>query len=239
MSYTLIEAVIKVLGDNDCPMRATEISDVIFSKGYYISSGSTPERTISSYLTNFYSQYFVCVGNGKYELHEYGKEKYFEICKRECVIDKLRLKSYIASYKRDFKKNIPNEIYKWEAVKCFQDNWDINASNFAEMLERSLSKTDNLLNTGFAYPNAMIVKFARLYPDEVQSCFMGLYAETESIEKRINEFIHLIDGIHEKWNLESGETGENHYQNASVISTYLWLRFPDKYYIYKPTIAEK
>lgn len=237
MSYILIEAVIKVLGDNDCPMRATEISDVIFSKGYYISSGSTPERTISSYLTNFYSQYFVCVGNGKYELHEYGKEKYFEICKRECVIDKLRLKSYIASYKRDFKKNIPNEIYKWEAVKCFQDNWDINASNFAEMLERSLSKTDNLLNTGFAYPNAMIVKFARLYPDEVQSCFMGLYAETESIEKRINEFIHLIDGIHEKWNLESGETGENHYQNASVISTYLWLRFPDKYYIYKPTIS--
>lgn len=237
MSYSLIDAVIKVLGDNYCPMKATEISDAILAKGYYLSAGATPERTISSYLTNFYSQYFKGVGNGKYELNKYGHEKYFEICKREGVIDKLRLKFFIESYKRDLKKNIPNEIYKWEAVKCFQDNWDINASNFAEMLERSLSKTDNLLNTGFAYPNAMIVKFARLYPDEVQSCFMGLYAETESIEKRINEFIHLIDGIHKKWNLESGETGENHYQNASVISTYLWLRFPNKYYIYKPTIA--
>ena len=237
MSYKLIEAVVKVIGDEKRPMNANEIWEVIKKKGYYLSAGVTPERTISSYLTNYYSQYFKGVGNGKYELNKYGHEKYFEICKREGVIDKLRLKFFIESYKRDFKKNIPNEIYKWEAVKCFQDNWDINASNFAEMIERSLSKTDNLLNTGFAYPNAMIVKFARLYPDEVQSCFMGLYAETESIEKRINEFIHLIDGIHEKWNLESGETGENHYQNASVISTYLWLRFPDKYYIYKPTIS--
>ena len=237
MSYKLIEAVVKVLGDEKHPMNANEIWEVIKNKGYYISTGLTPERTVSSYLTNYYPENFISVGNGKYELHEYGKETYFEICRREGVIDKLRLKIFIESYKRDFKKNIPNEIYKWEAVKCFQDNWDVEADNFAEMLERSLSKTENLLNTGFAYPNAMIVKFARLYPNEIQTCFKVLYAETNPIAERINEFIHLIDGIHEKWNLESGETGENHYQNASVISTYLWLRYPDKYYIYKPTIA--
>ncbi|MBO5271470.1 MAG: hypothetical protein J6B30_01430 [Muribaculaceae bacterium] len=112
MSYSLIDAVIKVLGDNYCPMKATEISDAILAKGYYLSAGATPERTISSYLTNFYSQYFKGVGNGKYELNKYGHEKYFEICKREGVIDKLRLKFFIESYKRDLKKNIPNEIYK-------------------------------------------------------------------------------------------------------------------------------
>ena len=28
-------------------------------------------------------------------------------------------------------------------------------------------------------------------------------------------------------------TWHNHYQNTNAISTYLWLRFPDKYYIYK------
>ena len=28
-------------------------------------------------------------------------------------------------------------------------------------------------------------------------------------------------------------TWHNHYQNTNAISTYLWLRYPDKYYIYK------
>lgn len=31
---------------------------------------------------------------------------------------------------------------------------------------------------------------------------------------------------------------KKHYQTDNVISTYLWLRFPDKYYIYKPSIAQ-
>lgn len=28
-------------------------------------------------------------------------------------------------------------------------------------------------------------------------------------------------------------TWRSHYQNTNAISTYLWLRYPDKYYIYK------
>ena len=43
----------------------------------------------------------------------------------------------IACYKKDFiQMQWPNEKYKWEAVKCFQDNWDVNA----DMLTRSLAK---------------------------------------------------------------------------------------------------
>jgi hypothetical protein len=128
------------------------------------------------------------LGNGVYELSEDGKKEYNKIKKKMNTIDIDKLDVLLSGYKRDFKKNIPNELYKWEAVKCFQYNWDIEADNFAEMLERSLSKTENLLDTGFAYPRAMIVKFARLYPNEIQSCFKGLYAETEPIEERINEF---------------------------------------------------
>lgn len=29
----------------------------------------------------------------------------------------------------------PNEKYKWEAVQCFQENWDINSADFAQMLK--------------------------------------------------------------------------------------------------------
>ena len=62
------------------------------------------------------------------------------------MFDIFRLKEVLVQYKKVFvSEQWPNEKYKWEAVKCFQDNWDINAKDFADMLTRSLSKTCNLL----------------------------------------------------------------------------------------------
>ena len=52
------------------------------------------------------------------------------------MIDQTKLSVLITKYKDDFVKNIPGEIYKWEAVKCFQDNWDTNAKDFADMLSK-------------------------------------------------------------------------------------------------------
>lgn len=46
------------------------------------------------------------------------------------MFDETKLKDVLHCYKRDFKKwQWRNEKYKWEAVKCFQDNWDINAAD--------------------------------------------------------------------------------------------------------------
>lgn len=44
------------------------------------------------------------------------------------MFDKFRLKDVLVKYKQDFvSTQWGNEKYKWEAVKCFQDNWDVNA----------------------------------------------------------------------------------------------------------------
>ena len=51
------------------------------------------------------------------------------------MFDKFRLKDVLVQYKKDFvTTQWGNEKYKWEAVKCFQDNWDVNAEDFADML---------------------------------------------------------------------------------------------------------
>ena len=50
------------------------------------------------------------------------------------MFDIFRLKEVLVQYKKVFvSEQWPNEKYKWEAVKCFQDNWDINAKDFADM----------------------------------------------------------------------------------------------------------
>ena len=151
------------------------------------------------------------------------------------TIDQTKLQELIGKYKADFETNIPNELYKWKAVKCFQDNWDINAENFAEMLSRSLSKTGNLLATRSTFPRRMIKHYAKSYTEEVRNLFIVLFDDDRSLFERIEEFKKGIDLIHEKWDVEGKK---NHYQTDNVISTYLWLRFPDKYYIYKPSIAQ-
>lgn len=146
------------------------------------------------------------------------------------MIDKFRLKDVLAYYKRDFiSTQWGNEKYKWEAVKWFQDNWDVNAPDFADMLERSLNKTYNLLANVNNFPKAMIVSFAQSAPEEVRSMFIALYDENKDVFERIKSFKLSASILLEKY----GNGAAQHYQYENAISIYLWLRYPDKYYIYK------
>ena len=91
------------------------------------------------------------------------------------TIDQTKLLELIASYKADFSKYIADELYKWRAVKHFQDNWDIDAEDFAMMLNDSLKKTGNLLASRNFYPCKMINDYASLYPEEVRALFRWVY----------------------------------------------------------------
>ena len=62
------------------------------------------------------------------------------------LFDKSLLQQVLASYKAVFvSKQWPDEKYKWIAVKHFQENWDIDAPDFAAMLKKAIAKTENLL----------------------------------------------------------------------------------------------
>ena len=146
------------------------------------------------------------------------------------MIDRFRLKDVLAQYKQNFvSKQWGEEKYKWEAVKWFQDNWNVNAPDFAEMLNRSLDKTYNLLASANNFPKGMIVGFAKSAPEEVRAMFLSLYDESKDVYERMNAFKMQSTVLLEKY----GNGAAQHYQYENAISTYLWLQFPDKYYIYK------
>lgn len=146
------------------------------------------------------------------------------------MFDIFRLKEVLVKYKETFvSKMWPDEKYKWEAVKCFQDNWDVNAPDFAEMLTRSLAKTYNLLASMNNFPAKMIQDFAKVAPEEVRAMFIALFNETEDVVTRILDFKNQSSILLEKY----GNGAGHHYQHENAMSTYLWLRYPDKYYIYK------
>ena len=146
------------------------------------------------------------------------------------MFDQYRLKDVLVAYKQNFvAKQWGDEKYKWEAVKWFQDNWDVNATDFAEMLNRSLDKTFNLLASNNNFPKGMIVGFAKSAPEEVRAMFIALFDESKDVFERMDAFKMQSSILLEKY----GNGAAQHYQYENAISTYLWLRYPDKYYIYK------
>lgn len=146
------------------------------------------------------------------------------------MFDRDIFKEVIADYKRDFTEfQWKNERYKWEAIQCFQRNWNINAVNFPDMLKRSLDKTYNLLASMSNYAKAMIIGFAEAAPEEVRGAFIALYDESRDVVERIQAFKAQAEEMLEKY----GDGARQHFQTENAITVYLWLRYPDTYGIYK------
>lgn len=146
------------------------------------------------------------------------------------MIDIEKLNPILEGYKAYFPGHWDGEKYKWEAVKHFQDHWDIDAENFGEMFKQATDKTFNLLASGYAYPRGMITNFAKADDEATRAMFRNLFDESQDLAERVDAFQTASEELRAKY--DDG-TWRNHYQNTNAISTYLWLRYPDKYYIYK------
>lgn len=143
-------------------------------------------------------------------------------------INESKLQEVITGYKKYFPEKIQYEIYKWKAVKRFQDTWDINATDFRKMFEKATALHDNLLTSRNHFPRGVLFDFCNAEPETVRQMFRELFDETKSLTSRINKFTAESIRLQEKY-----LPGKMHYQDMNAISIYLWSMYPDKYYIYK------
>lgn len=141
------------------------------------------------------------------------------------------MEQLLAKYKADLPKFWEDEKYKWEAVKYFQDNWDIEAVNFAAMFAEATKKHYNLLASGMYYPQAMIQEFAAVDVERTRSMFRSLFDESIDLNTRIQSFMDEAESFRQSHSNE----WKNHYQDLHAISVYLTFMYPDRYFIYKYT----
>lgn len=151
------------------------------------------------------------------------------------MIDLAKLEPVLGGYQTYFPKHWPHvEDFKWEAAQHFHDHWNIDAADFGEMFKEATAKVFSLLDTGYAYPRAMILNFAAADCEATRAMFRSLFDESTELSQRIIAFQAATEEIRTKYNDGSWN---NHYQNTSAISVYLWLRYPDQYYIYRYSVA--
>lgn len=149
----------------------------------------------------------------------------------------------LSFYKKSFLEHWEDEKYKWQAIKTFQDNWNIDADNFKLMFEKATSRAENLLVSQNYFPKAMILKCSDVQQERIRQMFKNLYDESKELKNRIENFKLQAEEIRTEHNKIKTHKWGSIYQDEHAISVYLWLKYPDKYYIYKlkenKAIAEK
>jgi hypothetical protein len=150
-------------------------------------------------------------------------------------VDFDRIESFKKQYKRKLLDIGKKEIYKWRAVECFRQNWNLETLDLPEMLYNSLAKTRNLLDSGNYYPARMICKMAAVEPERIRAAFNRLYdSENTDLRDRIEGFRKEAKKI-----TQSHFQGKNDYQDHRAVTVYLALKYPDDYYFYKYKLLDE
>ena len=148
----------------------------------------------------------------------------------------LIFKKYIDNFERiNDDKN--DENYKWEIAEHFQ-NFDLDAPNFAEELERLWKLSDNLIDNYRQLPFYALVDYAKHEPEKVREMFKKLFNASDLIpelkQKSIEEFIVESETLRQKYRPYS----HLYINNQRSVMMYLFLRYPNTNYAYKASQAK-
>lgn len=149
------------------------------------------------------------------------------------MINLEKLQNALVEYKKIFDERWHGEKYKWEAVKWFQDHWDINANDFADMFAKATEKTANLLASMNNFPRKMMIQYAQDDAEAVRAMFINLYDESKDVTERILQFQSSAQDLCDRLS-----PGYQHYQRPMAITVYLCLKYPQKYDIFKYTVCK-
>jgi hypothetical protein len=154
------------------------------------------------------------------------------------------IKFLLAAYKNHFAEVATLERFKWQNIKIFQENWDIEDTDFAGMMGRSLptGKIRNVLDSGAFYsPLANMKKMAQLDPDRVQTLFKNLLTDDYDFETdrarfhaKLTEFETGANNLYRELHLP----GSNSHNDDRAAMLYLTCKFPDRFCLYKPADFE-
>ena len=145
------------------------------------------------------------------------------------------IKKEIENYKKFITSSKYDELYKWEALKNFHENWNIEASDFLGMYEKSFHSgyTQNLWANPHWFPKAVMIEFIQFDKERVRQMFRDLYDEGLSVAVRIERFVFHCERLREEVSKINNRMKSHFHDGLRIVSLYLAFRFPNKYAIYK------
>ena len=133
----------------------------------------------------------------------------------------------------------PEEYFKWKAIDCFRNNWDINSDDLLDSFTRAVKETSVLLDGGHSAPSSGIKYLLRI-PAEVEfvrDAFRELLDPSTDLkerDQRVHKFIFDLNSRISKYRPNDGYMP----QTSRAALCYLTLAYPDKNFFYMFTKAE-
>jgi hypothetical protein len=118
-----------------------------------------------------------------------------------------------------------DELYKYELVQFFQDNWEPDENSLAKFIKEFMKRQINLM---FNLASSSISKITGYAPKETLLLFHDLFDESKNLAHRIQVFQSKSDELIKRY--EPALSGN---QDERAISVYLTSKYPDKYTFYK------
>ena len=162
--------------------------------------------------------------------------------------DPDKLNVLISSYKNNFKRfrgpDAPDgdqESYKWALVTEFQDNWDIDADDFASAFRKALGPAAKgqgaVLGNGWEYPYNRLNKLLDFNPEGVRDAFRLLLDPEKDLRDACDSFGESIDALLADYNAKHENQLDKSHQTYAAISIYLSFAMPERYYYHKPSVT--
>ncbi len=149
-----------------------------------------------------------------------------------------KIQSSITAYKDWLRKlgQHPN-VYKWESVQHFQDNWSLDTPDPAAMFDRCFqnSVTRRLWQADNWQPKQVMLAFWEFDPMTLRLMFDDLFTETRTVDGRIGRFLFGCDTVLRDYKkAKPASVVNNHYHdNYQMIALYLAFRYPESYAPYQ------
>jgi MoxR-like ATPase len=138
----------------------------------------------------------------------------------------------IERYKRKLADiGLGNEAYKWEWIQAYKGRPDLDAEDFVRDFQ--LITRTNLI---YQISSAVLVRFAKLRPNELKGMLTALYDEGVDLQNRIDTFRQDSETLFAQIR---SDPKRNSHQDERTISALLALRYPDIYPIYKEGLYQK
>lgn len=151
-------------------------------------------------------------------------------------VDKIQ--EYISKVKKYFQaEDFHDEfLYKYECLKNFQDNWDIDAIDFGEMYNKALSSqmSNRLWGGRRNSSKASMLDMIKADKHFADSMFRDLFDEGKAVNQRMERFIfHCDELIQMVPVLKKKDPPHHKHDNYTILSVYLASRYPEQYCLFE------
>jgi 5-methylcytosine-specific restriction protein B len=145
-------------------------------------------------------------------------------------------KQLFDQYKDKFKKFLSvsaqfDEGYKWSALGSWEEHWNIGATDFASMYDRSVQQGEGerLWSEKNDYAKSVMIEFAKMSPEITRDIFDDLFKESSDVVLRMNRFVHHCDQMLADLQKTRPSANIHFHDNYKMISHYLAMKDPHKY----------